>query len=112
MILCQVIHGRHDIVAPPQYGERLASYMGCPCVILEGAHFLPREHGTAVNALLKAIILPDVVQVRIVRLRGGLFTQGTESGVLWLPRPCRQCPGYHAECCGDVEVRYVADTST
>ena len=37
--------------------------MGCPCVILEGAHFLTREHGAAINALLKTLILPDSVKV-------------------------------------------------
>ena len=40
--------------------------MNCPCIILEGAHFLTREHGTAVNALLKAIILPNGPKVRIL----------------------------------------------
>ena len=58
-----MIHGRHDIVAPPKYGERLAAKISCPCIILEGAHFLTREHGTSVNALLKSIILPDVPKV-------------------------------------------------
>ena len=60
----QVIHGRHDIVAPPKYGERLAGRMGCPCIILEGAHFLTRERGPAINALLRHIIMPDAVKVR------------------------------------------------
>ena len=63
--MLQVIHGRHDIVAPPKYGERLAARMGCPCIILEGAHFLTRERGPAINALLRHIIMPDAAKVRM-----------------------------------------------
>ena len=59
----QVIHGRHDIVAPPKYGERLAARMACPCITLEGAHFLTRERGPAINALLRHIIMPDAAKV-------------------------------------------------
>ena len=59
----QVIHGRHDIVAPPKYGERLAARMACPCITLEGAHFLTRERGPAINALLRHIIMPNAAKV-------------------------------------------------
>ena len=65
MLGLQVIHGRHDIVAPPKYGERLAGRMGCPCIILEGAHFLTRERGPAINALLRHIIMPDAAKARL-----------------------------------------------
>lgn len=55
-------------MALPKYGEQLAGRMNCPCIILEGAHFLTREHGTAVNALLKAIIIPNIPKVRLTRV--------------------------------------------
>ncbi len=66
----QVIHGRHDIVAPPKYGERLAGRMACPCIILEGAHFLTRERGPAINALLRHIIMPDAAKAGLLVNRG------------------------------------------
>jgi len=65
----QVIHGRHDIVAPPKYGERLAGRMACPCIILEGAHFLTRERGPAINALLRHIIMPDAAKAGLLIIR-------------------------------------------
>lgn len=42
-VLC--IHGRHDIVAEPRFGERLAAQLEATLVMLEGAHFIPRECG-------------------------------------------------------------------
>ena len=36
--------------------------MACPCIILEGAHFLTRERGPAINALLRHIIMPDAAK--------------------------------------------------
>ena len=51
-----VVHGRYDILAQPKYGERMATRLECPCMMLEGAHFVTRESGPEVNVLLKQII--------------------------------------------------------
>lgn len=51
-----VIHGRHDLLATPRFGEALAKRLGAPCVMLEGAHMLCRERGYHVNLLLEHII--------------------------------------------------------
>ncbi|KAK9864731.1 hypothetical protein WJX84_003798, partial [Apatococcus fuscideae] len=57
-----VIHGRHDILAGPQFGEQLARRLGCSCIMLEGAHFVCRERGVEVNLLLHQMVfhLPDI----------------------------------------------------
>lgn len=47
-----VVHGRHDILAMPHCGEKLARRLEAPCVMLEGAHMLCRERGPEVNLLL------------------------------------------------------------
>ena len=86
-----MIHGRHDIVAPPKYGERLAARMGCPCIILEGAHFLTRERGPAINALLRHIIMPNAAKVRL----------GSSLDMCHPYPPCERLPGLgvgHAWC--------------
>ena len=51
-----VIHGRYDILAHPKYGEQLATRLECPCMMLEGAHFVTREAGPEINLLLKHMI--------------------------------------------------------
>lgn len=55
-----VMHGRHDLLASPQYGERLAARLGASCVLMEGAHFIPRECAPQVNALLRQSIMAGV----------------------------------------------------
>jgi hypothetical protein len=47
-VLC--IHGRHDIVAEPRFGEKLAASLAATMVLVEGAHFIPRECGHQVCA--------------------------------------------------------------
>ena len=47
---------RYDILAMPRYGERLASTLECPLVMLEGGHFLNRERGVEVNLILHHVI--------------------------------------------------------
>lgn len=51
-----VIHGRYDILAKPKYGEQLATRLECPCMMLEGAHFVTRESGPEINLLLKHMV--------------------------------------------------------
>lgn len=43
------IHGRQDIVAAPSRGEKVAEEIAATLVILEGAHFIPRERGHEVR---------------------------------------------------------------
>ncbi|EIE19012.1 alpha/beta-hydrolase [Coccomyxa subellipsoidea C-169] len=52
-----VLHGRHDILAMPQFGEQLARKLQAPCIMLEGAHFLTRERGPEVNQLIKHVVM-------------------------------------------------------
>ncbi|CAL8464728.1 g4263 [Coccomyxa elongata] len=52
-----VIHGRHDILAMPRFGEQLAHKLHAPCIMLEGAHFLTRERGPEVNQLIKHVVM-------------------------------------------------------
>eukprot|EP00892_Ulva_mutabilis_P010834 jgi/Ulvmu1/8122/UM040_0017.1 len=52
-----VIHGRHDIVAAPAFGEKVAREIAATMVMLEGAHFIPRERGHDVSLLLEGVIL-------------------------------------------------------
>ena len=40
----------------PRYGERLATRLECPLVMLEGGHFLNRERGVEVNLILHHVI--------------------------------------------------------
>lgn len=49
-VLC--IHGRHDLVAEARFGERLAAQLEATLVLLEGAHFVPRECGHQVCSTL------------------------------------------------------------
>ena len=51
-VLC--IHGRHDIVADPKFGEKLAAQLEATLVMLEGAHFVPRECGHQVRCIFGA----------------------------------------------------------
>ena len=51
-----VLHGRHDILATPRFGEQLARRLAAPCVLLEGAHFLTRERGPEVNQLIAHVL--------------------------------------------------------
>ena len=48
-----VVHGRADLLAPPARGAGLAARLGAPYVELEGAHFVTRERGPEVTALLR-----------------------------------------------------------
>lgn len=50
------IHGRKDLVAMPDRAERLARRFGAPCVMLQGAHFIPRENAGEVAELLRSIV--------------------------------------------------------
>jgi pimeloyl-ACP methyl ester carboxylesterase len=56
-----VLHGRRDLLADPSLGEKLARRLRCPCVFLEGAHFIVRECAAQTNALLVAVALSDHV---------------------------------------------------
>ena len=51
-----VIHGRYDILAKAKYGEQLATRLECPCMLLEGAHFVTRECGPEINLLLHHMV--------------------------------------------------------
>ncbi|KAL3134650.1 hypothetical protein ABBQ32_007659 [Trebouxia sp. C0010 RCD-2024] len=51
-----VIHGRYDILAAPKHGETLAARLECPCMRLEGAHFVTRECGPEINLLLNHMV--------------------------------------------------------
>lgn len=53
---CLVVHGRHDIVALPKHGARLARRLRAPFLLLEGAHFVFREEALAVNAALREVL--------------------------------------------------------
>eukprot|EP01026_Neomeris_dumetosa_P047303 TRINITY_DN405_c0_g1_i1.p2 TRINITY_DN405_c0_g1~~TRINITY_DN405_c0_g1_i1.p2 ORF type:complete len:182 (+),score=20.88 TRINITY_DN405_c0_g1_i1:85-630(+) len=59
----KVIHGRHDLVAHPRGAERIARKLKASAVMLEGAHFIPRECADEVNLqLLKMIVYNDLYQ--------------------------------------------------
>lgn len=45
------IHGRQDIVAAPSRGAKVAEEIAATLVVLEGAHFIPRERGHEVRLL-------------------------------------------------------------
>lgn len=49
------MHGRHDVVALARFAEQLAHRLGAPCLVVDGAHFIPRDCGHEVNVLLGAI---------------------------------------------------------
>lgn len=51
-----VIHGRYDLLAAPKYGEQLATRLECPCMMLDGAHFVTRECGPEINLLLNHMV--------------------------------------------------------
>ena len=51
-----VIHGRYDLLAAPKYGEQLAARLECPCMMLDGAHFVTRECGPEINLLLNHMV--------------------------------------------------------
>ncbi len=51
-----IIHGRYDILAMAKYGEQLARRLECPCMMLEGAHFVTRECGPEINLLLTHMV--------------------------------------------------------
>ena len=48
-----VVSGRHDRVAPPVQGERLAAALGCPLELVDGGHALPVQQADALNQLLR-----------------------------------------------------------
>eukprot|EP00884_Botryococcus_braunii_P007304 jgi/Botrbrau1/16575/Bobra.0068s0006.1 len=51
-----VLHGRHDLLAACRFGEQLARRFEATFVEMEGAHFLTREKGPEINALLREMI--------------------------------------------------------
>lgn len=55
-----VLHGRSDLLAPPKRGAALAARLGGAYVELEGAHFLTRERGPEVNALVRSVVGGDL----------------------------------------------------
>lgn len=44
------IHGRHDIVATPKFGEQQAKRLAAPFMLLDAGHFVPREQAQEVRA--------------------------------------------------------------
>lgn len=77
-----VIHGRYDILAMPKYGEQLATRLECPCMMLEGAHFVTREAGPEVNLLLKHMVYHGqrVYRTRRRYLETAVDKQSTDQG--------------------------------
>lgn len=67
-----VLHGRSDLLAPPKRGAALAARLGGAYVELEGAHFLTRERGPEVNALVRSVVGGD--------LAGNVTTSSTTNG--------------------------------
>lgn len=53
------LHGRHDLVAMPEFAEQLAAKFAAPCVYVDGAHFIPREN--AVEVSLATLVIFDAV---------------------------------------------------
>jgi uncharacterized membrane protein YgcG len=47
-----VLHGRHDLLADARWGERLAARLGCPALVVDGAHFIVRECAPFINFVL------------------------------------------------------------
>lgn len=46
----KLIHGEHDLVALPKYAASLAKRLNGEFVLLDGAHFTPRENSLQVGA--------------------------------------------------------------
>mmetsp|Transcript_18336 Transcript_18336/g.31377 ORF Transcript_18336/g.31377 Transcript_18336/m.31377 type:complete len:393 (-) Transcript_18336:597-1775(-) len=46
------VHGRYDLIATPSFAEDLAARFGAPCVLVNGAHFTPRENSKEVALLM------------------------------------------------------------
>eukprot|EP01023_Acetabularia_acetabulum_P017838 TRINITY_DN18976_c0_g1_i1.p1 TRINITY_DN18976_c0_g1~~TRINITY_DN18976_c0_g1_i1.p1 ORF type:complete len:279 (-),score=38.02 TRINITY_DN18976_c0_g1_i1:27-863(-) len=64
----KVIHGRHDLVASPSNAEKLARKLAASSVMLEGAHFIPRECADEVNLqLLKMIVYKNLYKSKLSR---------------------------------------------
>ena len=74
-----VLHGRSDLLAPPKRGAALAARLGGAYVELEGAHFLTRERGPEVNALVRSVVGGD--------LAGSSTTTGASSSSSSSPLP-------------------------
>jgi hypothetical protein len=51
-----VLHGRHDLLADARWAERLAARLGCPALVLDGAHFIVRECAPHVNFVLRRML--------------------------------------------------------
>lgn len=43
------VHGRHDLVAMPEFGKQMAAEFAAPFVYVDGAHFTPRENAVEVR---------------------------------------------------------------
>jgi hypothetical protein len=74
-----VLHGRSDLLAPPKRGAALAARLGGAYVELEGAHFLTRERGPEVNALVRSVVGGDLAQP--VSSSSGLATNASASAL-------------------------------
>lgn len=67
------IHGRQDIVAAPSRGRKVADEIAATLVLLEGAHFLPRERGHEVRRPVRAACVSPLQ----LRCRGAAGTPDT-----------------------------------
>lgn len=57
-----VLHGRHDLLAEPRFGEALAKRLTAPFMLLEGAHFIVRECAAHVSFVLGHLILGRAIR--------------------------------------------------
>ncbi len=48
---CCFVHGRYDLVAGVKFAARQAARLSAPLVVLEAAHFVPREQALEVRSL-------------------------------------------------------------
>jgi hypothetical protein len=57
------MHGTHDLVAAPRYAAELASRLSSKVVMVDGAHFIPRECSDNVARALISVVLNGSYQV-------------------------------------------------
>ena len=57
-----LMHGRHDLVAAPRYAAELASRLSSKVVMVDGAHFIPRECSDQVARALISVVLSGSYQ--------------------------------------------------
>ena len=77
-----VLHGRSDLLAPPKRGAALAARLGGAYVELEGAHFLTRERGPEVNALVRSVVGGDLAGGSTSTRGGGAAASSASSPAL------------------------------